>query len=165
MRQRVPNFVFPDSPNAKTRLISAGSVPRQFIELSAVAVKNSVHLVRGGGASPDQLRDMTSYADAYDPVADELEALASFIRHSVATARNKAGSDALTTYALVRRLAKRPETADLAPVVEDMRNALGNRGRRAKSKPAPTPVPPAKPAPTEPSPVTPPSSTTAPKTV
>lgn len=165
MRLRVPNFVFPDSPNAKTRLISAGSVPRQFIELSAVAVKNSVHLVRGGGASPDQLRDMTSYADAYEPVADELEALASFIRHSVATAKNKAGSDALTTYALLRRLAKRPETADLAPYVIDMQNALGNRGRKAKAKPAPTPAPPATPAPTEPSPVTPPSSTTAPKTV
>ena len=68
----------------------------------------------------------------------KLEALAHFIRHSVALARNKAGSDALTTYALAQRLAKRPETADLAPHVDDMRNALGARIRKAKSQKAPS---------------------------
>jgi hypothetical protein len=161
MRQRIPNFVFPDSKGARRRLTSAGSVPREFIELSAAAVKNNVPLVRGGGADPVQLHDLTSYADAYALVADELRALASFVDHSVALAKNKAGSDALTTYALARRLAKRPETADLAPHVADMQTALGNRGRKAKSKPAPTPVPPVTPDPKQPSPVTPPSSTTA----
>jgi hypothetical protein len=69
------------------------------------------------------------YADAYDPVADELEAMAHFIRHSVRVARNEAGSSALTTYALAKRLAKRPETAALAPHVEDIRIALGTRAR------------------------------------
>ena len=95
-----------------------------------------------------------SFADAYEPVADELEAFAHFIRHSVISARNTAGSDALTTYALAQRLAKRPESADLAPHVDDMRRALGNRGRKAKAKPAPAPTP------TQPSPVT----TSSPKT-
>jgi hypothetical protein len=56
-------------------------------------------------------------------------------------AKNEAGSNALTTYALAKRLAKRPETAALAPHVEDMRLALGARGRKAKAKPAPQPSP------------------------
>ena len=142
MRQRIPNFVIPESKDAGRRLASVASLPQQFIELAAVAVKNSATLVRGGGADPVQLRDLMNFAEAYAPVADELEALAHFIRHSVALARNKAGNDALTTYALAQRLAKRPETADLAPHVDDMRNALGARVRKAKSrKPVPIPEP------------------------
>ena len=141
MRQLIPNFVIPASTSASRSLTTAASVPEKFIELAVVAVKNNAALVRGGGADPAQLRDLMSYAAAYGPVADELEALAQFIRHSVTTARNKAGSDALTTYALARRLAKRPETAGLAPHVADMRNALAIRFRKAKAHPAPTPAP------------------------
>jgi hypothetical protein len=62
-----------------------------------------------------------------------------------------------TTYAVARVLAKRPETADLLPHVEDMSKALGCR-RKSKSKPA-TPV-----TATETSAVTTSSSTTDPKT-
>ena len=141
MRQLIPNFVIPASTSATRSLITAASLPQKFMELAVVAVRNSAALVRGGGADPAQLRDLMSYAEAFGPVADELEALAQFIRHSVTTARNKAGSDALTTYALARRLAKRPETADLAPHVTDMRNALATRFRNAKSRPVPVPAP------------------------
>jgi hypothetical protein len=152
MRARVPDLVIPDSKGATQKLVSAATVPPQFIELTAVAVTNSEPLVRKGGADAAQLRDLMSYAEAYEPLADELEALAQFVRHSVITARHKAGSDALTTYAIAQVLAKRPETADLGPHVADMRRALGKRGlgRAAKSKPAPAPAPP----------VTPPSPTT-----
>jgi hypothetical protein len=141
MRERIPDLVIPDSKGASRKLVSAATVPPQFIELTAVAVKNSEALVRKGGADPAQLRDLMTYAEAYEPLADELEALAQFVRHSVITARHKAGSDALTTYAIARVLAKRRETADLAPHVADMRRALGKRAlaRVAKPKPVPTP--------------------------
>ncbi len=148
MRARVPDLVIPDSPIATQKLISVATVPTQFVELTAVAVTNSEALVRKGGADAAQLRDLLRYADAYDPFADELEALAQFVRHSVITARHKAGSEALTTYAIAQRLAKLPETADLAPHVADMRRALGKRGRNGKAKTAPAPV-------TPPSPTTP----------
>jgi hypothetical protein len=141
MRERIPDLVIPESKGASRKLVSAAGVPPQFIELTAVAVKNSDALVRKGGADPGQLRDLMSYAEAYEPLADELEALAHFVRHSVITARHKAGSDALTTYAIARVLAKRRETADLAPHVADMRRALGKRAltRVARSAPVPTP--------------------------
>jgi hypothetical protein len=106
--------------------------------------------------------DLTSYAEAYGPVADELEALASFVRHSVTAAKNKVGSEALTTYTLARRLSKRPEMADLIPHVDDMAKALGRKGRggrrKAKSKPATTPATPVPSTSTQPSPVTTPST-------
>ena len=134
MRQAIPHLVIPATRDETRRLSRAASVPPQFVELTAVAVKNSSALVRGGGADPTEIRDLMSFAEAYGPVADEHEALAQFIRHSIAAAKNKAGSDALTTYALARRLAKRPENADLAPHVEDMRRAL--RVPRKSAKPA-----------------------------
>src|SRR5713101_2006373 len=123
MRDRVPNLVIP-SKGDRRRLAPAASVPPDFVELTVVAVRNSMPLVRGGGSDPLRTRDLMSFADAYEPFAHELEAMAQFVSHSVIAARNQAGSDALTTYALAQRLAKRPETADLAPHVEDMRRAL-----------------------------------------
>src|SRR5436189_233880 len=103
----------------------AASVSSEFIELTNVAVANQTALVSGDGATPAETRDLVSYADAYDPLADELEALAQFLRHSTRTARNIAGTEALNRYAMARRLAKQRKTAHLAPHVADMRRALG----------------------------------------
>src|SRR4051795_3447124 len=159
LKQRVPKFVVPESRNAARRIAAAASVPTEFIDRAALAVRNNDELTRGGNFGLAQIRDRMDFAVAYDPVADELEAMALFIRHSVRVARNEAGSNALTTYALAKRLAKRPETAALAPHVEDMRIALGVRGRKAKAKPAPVPSP----TPVQPPPVTTSSPATPPK--
>ena len=135
--QKIPNLVIPTSKGAGQRLIATASVPKKFVELTAVAVRNNAPLVLPTGQDLAQDRDRTSYAEAYAAVADELEAQAHFVRHSVAVAKSKVGSSALTTYAMARVLAKRPETADLLPHVDDMSKALGRRGRKSKSKPAP----------------------------
>lgn len=130
MQELIPRFVIPASPRDAKRLHSAASVPPEFVELSAVAMTHQNALVRGESIPPVEIRDLMSYAEAYGPLADELEALAQFIRHSITAARNAAGSEALTTYALAQRLAKQPKTAGLAPLVADMRRALG-RGRKS----------------------------------
>ena len=122
MREVIPHFAIPEGRRARARLSKAASVPPEFVELTEVATSNE-KVLRREGATPD-VRDRMSYADAYNPVADELEALAQFVRFSVTAARNKAGREALTTYSLAQRLAKSPETAHLAPYVEDMRRAL-----------------------------------------
>jgi len=134
MRDRIPKFAIPAKGDGR-RLAPAASVPREFIELTAVAITTHTSLQRGGAMEPAESRDLVRYAAAYNPVADELEAMAHFVRHSVTAALNKVGSDALATYALAQRLSKRPETADLLPHVEDMRRALG-RTRKGKAKPA-----------------------------
>ncbi len=137
LRQRIPNFAFPSTSSETRRLSSAASVSKEFVDLSLLAMKNSQALVRGGTSDPAVSRDIVSYAEAYGMVASQLEELATFVRHSVTAAMNKVGHEALTTYALAQRLAKRPETADLAPIVRDMRKALGPRGRKTKLPPEP----------------------------
>ena len=116
MRATIPNFVIPATKADRWRSNRAASVPADFIETSVVAVKNNPVLVRGGADSnPDTVRDLLSFAEAYDPVADELEALAKFLRHSTKAARGRAGREALLTYTVTKRLAKQPATADLVP--------------------------------------------------
>lgn len=135
LRERIPKFVIPASVQEAVRLHSAASVSPEFIEITNLAVANEHVLVRGGAATPAEVRDLVHYAAAFNPVADEFEAFAHFIRHSCTAALNKAGSEALTTYALAQRLAKRPETAHLAPYVADMRRALG-RARKQSAEAA-----------------------------
>ena len=157
-REQIPHFVIPPTADATQRLSAAASVSPEFVELTNVAVANQTSLVREG-ASPAEVRDLAAYADAYDPLADELEAMALFVRHSVTAARNKAGNEALTTYALAQRLAKQPKYAGLRPHVADMRSALGRirkltpeeRAQKAAEKAAKA----AKTAATPPAPATP----------
>ena len=146
MRQEVPNFQIPSSDSANRRLNATASVSPQFVEVTASAVDNSPVLVRAGSPEPNAVRDLVSYAEAYTPLADELEALMKFIRHSVKAARSKAGSYALTTYAITRRLAKNPETAELKPAAEAMKREL-HRRKAKKSDPQPAPQTPAEPTP------------------
>ena len=91
MRDQIPRFLIPESPKAALRLNSAASVPPEFVELTVVAVANQKALARGESISPAEIRDLMRYAEAYSPLADELEAQAQFVRFSVNAARNAAG--------------------------------------------------------------------------
>jgi hypothetical protein len=134
MREKIPHFVLPSSKRGRQTLSSLTSLPPEFVEQTAVARANNPCLVRGEETSPAQSRDLLTYADAYAPVADELEAMAQFVRFSGAAAKAKAGSEALTTYALAQRLVRRPEYAALAPYVADMRRAFGKRAKGTRKK-------------------------------
>jgi hypothetical protein len=129
-REQIPRLTIPVTTDATKRLSVAASVSSEFIELTNIASTNHTPLVRAESKPADEIRDLVAYSDSYSPLADELEALAKFVRHSAIAARHIAGHEALTTYALALRLSKRPETAYLAPYVADMRRAL-NRGRKS----------------------------------
>jgi hypothetical protein len=126
-RDQIPRFAIPETADATRRLSQAAAIPAVFIELTNVAVANQTALVRADGAPPAEVRDLVAYSDAYVPLADELEALAQFIRYSTTSARNLAGTEALTTYSLAQRLVKQKRYAHLRPHVADMRRALGRQ--------------------------------------
>ena len=134
-REQIPRFAIPETSDAMQRLSQAASIPAVFIELTNVAVANHIALVRADAAPPAEVRDLVAYADAYVTLPDELEAVAQFIRYSTTAARNLAGTEALTTYALAQRLAKQKRYAHLKPHVADMRRALG---KQRKPKPEET---------------------------
>ena len=144
LRQEIPNLVPPSSTDETKRLTPAGTVPPEFVELAATAVKNTPVLALSGNDDPDVVRDQVAYAGAYTALAEEVEALAKALRNSIATAKNKAGRFALNTYALSARLAQQPENADaLLPIAEALRRTLGRTGVGKKTPATPTPEPPA----------------------
>jgi hypothetical protein len=58
------------------------------------------------------------------PLAEELEALAQFIRYSTTAAAQPGRNGGVTTYSLAQRLARQKRYAHLKPDVADMRQVL-----------------------------------------
>jgi len=133
LRDTIPNFVTPTGVDPLNRLCQAAAVPPEFIELSVVVAKKAEAL-GVGGPDTNRMRDQLAYADAFGPVADEYDSIARLLRHSVVAARNNAGSAALMVYRTTQHLAKRPETAELAPNLADLSRLLGARARRTKAR-------------------------------
>jgi hypothetical protein len=133
LRDTLPNLKIPVTTRAGQNLAAAAALPPEFVELVSMAVKNHPALAKAG-LDADAIRDLSTFAGAYDPVADEFEATAHFLRHSITAARHKAGKAALLGYEVAKRLAEDPENAGLAEYVADMARALGFRERAAKAK-------------------------------
>jgi len=133
LRETIPNFVTSADAKANQRLSYAASVPPEFVELSAVVARKTESL-GVGGPNADRMRDRLAFAAAYGPVADEYDAIARLLRHTVVGARNEAGNAALLVFATTKRLAKRPATSELAPHVADLTRLLGVRARRTKAR-------------------------------
>ena len=123
------------------RELNGGVVPEKFLESTSVAVQNNVRLEQAAGTDATSLRDAYAYALAYDPVVQELLALAQFVAHSVRIQRNAAGICALDVYNTSKRLSRRKDFAELKPFVEDMRDKLRKGRARKASSDLVTPAP------------------------
>jgi hypothetical protein len=146
-RQEVPDFDLPLPAGNRRKLAAARLVPNDFVEQMCAAMEGDELLTRGG-IGADQLRDLILYALAYGPVADEMERLAKEMRHSVDTAKVKAGAEALITFKVAERLAALPGNEHLVPMVETMRRTLRTAPRfrptrKAKKEGTETPSQPA----------------------
>jgi hypothetical protein len=157
--QEIPVFAFP-VPEGNRRALRVRLVPPDFVEEMTAAMKG-VELLSRGKTDPDEVRDLMQYSVVYGPVATAMERMAAKMRHSVETARAKAGSEALLTFGLAERLARVPGNTHLVPMVEALRRTLRTaaafRGQKKSKKaapesPSPQPVP--TPAGTSPAPVT-----------
>jgi len=143
LRTEIPNFT---TDLIDGRALTGGMVPERFLESTSVAIQNNVRLAQAAGTDATTLRDAYAYALAYDPVVQELIALAQFVAHSVRVQRNAAGICALDVYNTSKRLSSRKDFVELKPFVDDMREKLKKGARSRKPglpsvTPAPDPVP------------------------
>ena len=145
-RVEIPNF---DTQLVDPRALNGAAVPVEFVEAVCAAIQQSIRLEQAGGADATTLRDAWAYAIAYEPVVQELLAMARYLAHSIRVHRNAAGLSALDVYLLAKRLSERKDGAELKPFVDDMRRKLGKKGRPRKttSNPVPAPAPVIPPAP------------------
>jgi hypothetical protein len=140
IRDLIPNVVILTAQERR-KLSGASSLSREFVEETVASTQNSTHLAVAGTLDATQMRDLLAFTDAYAPVVAQAESLMRFLQHTVAVAKARSGSQALMTYSLAQRLAKKPETAYLVPMVDAMRQKLGKRGASRKPQPQPQPAP------------------------
>ena len=133
LRAEIPHFT---TELVDGRALTGGVVPDRFLEATSAAIQNIERLEQAAGSDATTLRDAYAYALAYDPVVQELEALAQFVAHSVRVQRNAAGAVALDVYSAAKQLSKRKDFAELIPYVDDMRDKLKkSRVRKAPAEP------------------------------
>jgi len=149
----IPVFDFPVAEGNRRALTHGRLVPPDFVE-EITAIMQSAELASRGGGHAEEVHDLLEYSVVYGPVAAAIERLGAKMRHSVDTARAKAGAEALLTFSIAERLSRLPGTTHLAPTVAALRRTLRTvpSFRPKKSKKAATETPAPAPAPS-PSPV------------
>lgn len=117
------------------------ALPNDFLIAATTAVDSSNVLQSATQFDTDAVRQAVEFTEAYESVANEAEAFARGVRHTIAIRRAEAATDALQAYDIAKGLARKPEGASLASHISDMKRTLGRTGKRRKPN-APAPLPP-----------------------
>ena len=137
---RTPQFISLALHNSQAarRIIANAAVPDGFLESVSVAVQSSPSLKDASAVDPEAVRDVIRFSAAYAPVAEELEALARAVRHTISVKRAETAQSSLAAYDLAKGLARKTDGADLVPHIAEMRKNLNRGGsrRRMAAKPA-----------------------------
>lgn len=124
------------------RLSARIGVPDDFVESVSVLVETSARLAQAAEVNATTLRDSYGYALAYEPVVQELLALAAIMAHTIRVQKAEAAAAALDVYAIAQRVSKQKGAAELIPHVKDMANKLHKkRTRKPVAEPDVIPVP------------------------
>src|SRR5579872_2437054 len=94
IQEAIPGHT-PATPTEGRALIPAATLPSPFIEAACSAIESSDSLRIAMKMEPDAARDAVAFAIAFESVADELDATARVLRHTINVIRAKAGDDAL----------------------------------------------------------------------
>jgi hypothetical protein len=108
-------------------------MPDDFLESVSVAVQSSPSLASASGLNPDDVREAIRFSAAFNPVADELEALARAVRHTISVRRANAAQECLAAYDLAKGLARKAGGADLVARVAEIRKTIKRGGSRKKT--------------------------------
>jgi hypothetical protein len=134
LRNAVPGFTTESSDGRKSPIRVIAALPNDFLMAASVAVESSSALKSATQFDSDAVRQAVEFTQAYESVADEAEAFAKGIRHTIAIRRAQAATDALQAYDIAKGLARKPDGAGLAAHIQDMRRTLGRAGHKRKPK-------------------------------
>ena len=143
MQGTIDGFVMPPIPmDSRSRPRGHSLLPVQFFVSFAVAMESSPQLVaalKGAGITltSAEIRDMLRYAEAYLPLADELERFARGIRYSVALRRASVGRVASAAYLVAQGLNLLDDASLPVPEVASMKRSFGSRRRKTAEPAAP----------------------------
>jgi hypothetical protein len=125
---RIPGLESPHSSTAR-QVRGARTVSRKFILTMAAVVRWRRELQVIGTFDPDEALAMEQFNDAFRPVARHLASLLASVNYTMAARRARVARAALTTYAIVRGLARRGGDVELAHYLKSLRRDLNRKGR------------------------------------
>jgi hypothetical protein len=144
IRAQVPYLLEPRPKSDLVKLISAASVPDEFVEkLGGVLASSGSETGETVHVDVDRMLDQRRFAAAFVLLEAQARAFADSLRATLTIVRHESGTRALVAYAATQSLQRLPGGQDLAPHVRNLRKVLG-RGRTrkiAESQPAPVPSP------------------------
>jgi hypothetical protein len=136
LHAQIPGFQQPASNAEQQRLISNAGVSQDYLESACVMLESSPALAAATAIDPARVREAVRFAAAYEPVADELEALARAVRYTILVRRDAAGKDARVLFNVAAALARKPENVRLKPFLSEMKKANKRPARKPKAAPA-----------------------------
>jgi hypothetical protein len=120
-RKEIRTFAFPVPKGDRRKMATARTVPAEFLEQAAVAMRGIEALSRGNN-DPDEMRSLVQYALAFGPVAAAIVRLGAEMQHSVDTivAEMRRTLDTAPRFRTARKAKKstdapKPDTGTTAP--------------------------------------------------
>jgi hypothetical protein len=85
-------------------------------------------------------RDSLAFSDAFRPVFDRMNGIATDLKFAIDARHVKSGTEALTVYATAKRISQGPDGAELTSHVANMKTAVRRGGKKAKVTTEPPPA-------------------------
>jgi hypothetical protein len=135
----VPHFVAAH-PSTKGFARMAKTVSDEFLVSTIAAVEETPGMLTLDQFDVSEARDFLQYSQAFRPMRDKLVAAGTNVNFSINLRRANVVNPALQAYALVKGLARNPDSTLAASHAGNLRRDLGRTGQRRK-KTAPKPAP------------------------
>ena len=136
----IPTFVEPH-PTTKVFVNSHQSVSNEFIASTIAAVEASPELQSLNRFDVKEARDILQFISAFRPMTDKLNAAAKNLQFTMSSRRATIGIDALQVYAIIKGMARDPESTMLSAHVDYLKRDLGRAGKGGRKKDTPAPAP------------------------
>jgi len=146
LRAIAADFTLPEPRSltaAERRVVTA--TPRAFVEKAANFGQTVPGLSQTTNADFADMRDGEAYANAYDPLIDEVESLRQLIRKAVALRRLKSARSARSIYRMGKSYVLVEGGDDAKTHIQEMKKALRRPRRTAAAQATPEPPPPLQP--------------------
>lgn len=106
------------------------NIPLAFLATVLASVEQTVELQGVRKLDIADARDTLQFIDAFRPVHDKLVALAKSLLFTMQSRKAALSADSLQIYSIAKGIARDPNSAAVASLVDNMKRDLGNRGRK-----------------------------------
>lgn len=121
-------------PSTAARVRGARTVPREFVQSMMAAAERRPDFPVLGEFDSAKARAVLQSGDAYRLVAERTALFLASLNYTIESQWANVVADAMDAFSVASIVAKRPENAELAAEIENIRRQLGRKGARKKKK-------------------------------